>query len=426
MPKGNRNIPSQRKPRKDSPTEIINKLITPNDLINRGNPNPTLNHNRGEDISVRGDVNKDFKIGLEDLFNAVKYYINDVVKPSVIEGDQMIPVKTEYAFSERWNAAQKEGFLRDREGRALLPAIAIKRSTITRNRNLGNKLDGNKVHNYQVFHTQYNRKNIYDNFAVLTNRIPVKEFRISPVPDYVIVTYNCSIFCNMQEDIDSIIQAFTFVADSYWGQYDRFRFKVAIDEFSDSIEYSQGEDRSVRSDFNIILNGYLLPDTLNRDMAIQKKILSKATIKFSMETTSADLETFSVSAVNNPNKIPVTIIDSYIHQGTSAPSAISPEILSYIQTDIELTVMSGSVFGNSAIFHAGFLTAPVGLSATSINNFIFFANGQYLNTGSLVSFIDNGNNTSTLTVNTGSIGSGGLGYGFGSDWQITARGKFKE
>jgi len=278
----NRNIPSFRKPRKDTPDEIINKEIRPYDLLDRGNPN--IPENRGDDVSVRSDINKEFSISLQDFFLAIKTYIQDKIKPTIIEGGQQIPVPVEYASSERWYAAQKEGFLRDREGRALLPVITMKRTNIVRNRDLGNKLDGNKVHNYQVFQTQYNRKNIYDNFSILTNRIPVKEYRIAPVPDYVIVTYNCSVFCNMQEDIDNIIQSFIFAADAYWGQYDRFRFKVNIEEFTDSIEYTQGEDRSVRSDFNIILNGYLLPDSVNRDTAIQKKILSKATLIFTTET----------------------------------------------------------------------------------------------------------------------------------------------
>lgn len=277
----NRNIPSFRKPTKDSPDQIINKEITPYDLLNRGNPN--IPENRGDDVSVRSDINKEITISLEDFFIAIKVYIQDKIKPTIIEGGQQIPVPVEYASSERWYAAQKEGFLRDREGRALLPVITMKRTNVVRNRDLGNKLDGNRVHNYQVFQTQYNRKNIYDNFSLLTNRIPVKEYRIAPVPDYVIVTYNCSIFCNMQEDIDRIIQSFIFAADAYWGQYDRFRFKVNIEEFTDSIEYSQGEDRSVRSDFNIVLNGYLLPDSVNRDTALQKKILSKATLIFTSE-----------------------------------------------------------------------------------------------------------------------------------------------
>src|SRR6201986_1474172 len=131
-------IPQQKKPVKDSPTELINKQITPYDLLGRGNPNPVNDTNRGEDVSVNGDKTKEFKIGLEDLFLAVRYYINDIVKPSIIENDQVVPVKVEYAFPERWNSAQKEGFLRDKEGRKLLPAIAIKRTNVTRNRTLGN------------------------------------------------------------------------------------------------------------------------------------------------------------------------------------------------------------------------------------------------------------------------------------------------
>ena len=138
-------MPPRIRPRPKSPEEKQNDLITPYEELGRGNPNPIDLHNRGNDVSVKGDDQKDVTINLDDFFNAIKYYVENKVKPSVIVNNQQIPVPLEWCFSERWNAAQKEGYLRDKTGRMLLPVIAIKRQNITRNRNLGNKLDGNKV-----------------------------------------------------------------------------------------------------------------------------------------------------------------------------------------------------------------------------------------------------------------------------------------
>lgn len=416
-------MPKQNKPIPKTTDQIINYTIVPYDLLNVGNPNVNP-INRGNDISVRNDVVKEIKIGLMDMYDALTYYIKNVIKPIIVENGQQISVPVEYVFQERWNAVQKEGFLRDKEGRVLLPLIVIKRDTIVPNRALGNKLDGNRVHNYQTFQTKYTRKNQYDNFAILTNRIPVRENHMAPVPDYVTVTYNVSILTNNQEQSDKVIESFNYARDSYWGRYDRYKFKVNIESFTDSIEYSQGEDRSIRCNFNIVMNGYLLPDSINRETSTKKKTLSKASLKFTMETTSSDLDEFSFSNVVNPNNIPVTIIDSLNHSGPSINSNISPDIISYINSNIELDAISGSVNGNTATFAAGFLSAPAGIPATSLSNFIFFSNGQYIPSGSIVSFIDNGNNTSTLTVNTGSVNTGGLGYSFGSDWEITSKGKY--
>lgn len=275
-------MPEQIKPIPKTTDDIINDTIIPYDLLNIGNPNVNP-INRGNDISVRNDKTKEVNIGLMDMYDALTYYIKNVIRPAVVENGQQISVPVEYVYQERWNAVQKEGFLRDKAGRVLLPVIVIKRDTIVPNRALGNKLDGNRVHNYQTFQTKYTRKNQYDNFAVLTNRIPVRENHMAPVPDYVIVTYNASILTNNQEQSDKVIEAFNYARDSYWGRYDRYKFKVNIDSFTDSIEYTQGEDRSIRCNFNIVMNGYLLPDNINRETSTKKKTLSKAVIKFNVD-----------------------------------------------------------------------------------------------------------------------------------------------
>lgn len=272
-------MPVETKPSPPTVDQIANAQITPSDTLGYGNPN--ILSNRGNDVSVRNDTVKDINIDLIDLSTAIKDYIVNTIKPRVYENGTLIPVPVQFVSPERWVAVQREGFLRDKEGRVLLPMIVIKRDSVVRNRALGNKLDGNKVNLYQSFTTQFSKKNVYDNFAVLTKRIPVKEFHIVPIPDYVIVTFNVSILTNAQDQADDLIQVFNFVADSYWGQPDRFRFKVNIESFTDTVEYSQGEDRSIRSNFNIVMNGYLLPESAVRNLVSQKKFLSKAVIKVS-------------------------------------------------------------------------------------------------------------------------------------------------
>lgn len=407
--------PSTRKPRVRSVKEKQNNVTKPYDLLDQGNPNPTLDHNRAEDISVKGDTFKDPKIGLGDFWEAIKFYIDNKVKPSVVVNNQQIGVPVDYAFPERWNAAQKQGYLRDKDGRILLPAIAIKRDTIVRNRSLGNKLDGNMVHQYQVFKTGYSSLNQYDNFSVLTNSIPRREFRIAPVPDYVIITYNCSVYCNFQEDLDRIIQAFSYSADAYWGQVDLLQFKVKIDQFTDTIKYTQGDDRSVRADFNITLNGYLLPETIERDLSAKKKFISKAQVILRTITTSAnpDIEIRNAARQN----IIVGGAASVANNNRPPAPGLSTDIIKYINTNKEINATSNT--SNVAVFTASFLPAPIGFPATSLDNFIFFANGQLIEKTAIISFVDNGSGQCILTVNISL-----LDYTFGSDYIITAIGKF--
>jgi hypothetical protein len=266
-----------QKPIPKTPSEIINNTIQPYAPLGDGNPN--IEPNRGNDISVKNDTQKEINIRLIDVYESLVYYIKEVIKPVVIENNKQINVPVEFAYGDRWNEVQKNGFLRDKDSKVLLPMILIKRDQVQKRRDLGNKLDGNNVNLYQSFTTKYTRKNQYDNFAALTNRVPVEEYHIVPVPDYVTLTYNASILTNSVEHCDHIIEAFNFAEDSYWGNVNRYKFKVNIESFTDTVEYNQGEDRSVRSNFNIVVGAYLLPDSVNRAKASQNKVLSKAVLK---------------------------------------------------------------------------------------------------------------------------------------------------
>jgi len=92
--------------------------------------------------------------------------------------------------------------------------------------------------------------------------------------------------------------------------------------------------------------------------------------------------------------------------------------LAYLNTNIAKQATSISI-PDTAIFTAAFLSAPSGLPATSILNFIFFVNGQYVESTAITSFTDNGNGTCTLVVNVGLLGFTLIG----SD-EIVAIGKF--
>jgi hypothetical protein len=81
-----------------------------------------------------------------------------------------------YGSPERWAAVQKEGFVRDKNGKIQTPLIMFKRDSIEKNRSLGNKMDANNPVHFGVFEKKYSTKNVYDRFSTLNNREPVREF----------------------------------------------------------------------------------------------------------------------------------------------------------------------------------------------------------------------------------------------------------
>ena len=218
---------------------------------------------RANEISMKGDTSNTINITLEDHDNAVLYYIKNVIKPTIeINGNKReIPVI--YASPERWKSMQKDGFFRDKNGKTLIPVISIKRESFEKDRRLGNKLDGNKVQNIQYFKKGWSRRNSYDNFSVLQNQIPKEEYQIGIIPDYLILNYKISIFTDYIEHMNSIIEAIEFSSDSYWGDKERFQFRASITQFPTPIEIINGNDRAIKSELNLTLNGYIIPKTIN-------------------------------------------------------------------------------------------------------------------------------------------------------------------
>jgi hypothetical protein len=357
------------------------------------------------------------------------YYYQEVIRPFVVnEGaKQNIPVI--FSDAERWKTAQKDGVYRDKDGRIMLPIITVRRDNLERNRNLSHKLDGNTVNIFQTYEKKYTTKNQYDNFAVLTNRVPVKEFYNVVVPDYYTLTYTCTIYTSFYEDINKIIEDISFRADSYWGEPGKFLFKARIDSFPITNEITDGSDRRFVSTYTLTMNGYLTPSNIGKHLAANAlKYRSKAQVLFTMEASSQDVENVTFKAPNKPKKA----LTSYIPEGvnvtnvtnqiTVISSSLDTPVVTYLNTSETKKAASYLTTSNTATFlNTAFKVAPVGsgLPATSVSDFKFFVNGVYVDVTHVTSFAEVGSNT-VLTINAGT-----LGYGFDTQDDIVAVGKFQ-
>lgn len=243
--------------------------------------------NRGEQISERGDTTKDISVGIEDHDAAVLYYFENVIKPSVVQNSTRISVPVLISSPERFKSVQTDGFYRDKNGKIMVPLITFKRESVAKNRNLGNKLDGNFPQLLQTFEQKYDKRNIYDNFSTLQNTKRQVARMITVVPDYITLKYTCIIFTNYIEQNNKLVESINFASDSYWGDLNKFQFRAMIDSFNTTTILEQGDDRAVKSTFEIMLNGYLIPDTINKDLAqVQKKIYDKTKVTFTNEIVS--------------------------------------------------------------------------------------------------------------------------------------------
>ena len=282
-----------RKPVPKAQSELSQDSITA--YTNRGKSRVKLERNRAENRKVTSDDVKQFSIGLRDIDETIVYYFNNVIKPSVLQNGTRKNVPIIYGSPERWAAVQKDGFYRDKNGKIQAPLIMYKRDSLEKNRNLGNKLDANNPVNFGIFEKKFSMKNVYDRFSILNSRDRVKEYYGVIIPDYVNITYSCIIFTDYVEQMNKIIESVNFAADSYWGDPERFNFRAMIDNFTTVTELNQGEDRKVRTEFQINMLGHIVSDSINAQLNGLNKFYSKSAISFKIET-AGDIETLNARA----------------------------------------------------------------------------------------------------------------------------------
>jgi hypothetical protein len=145
---------------------------------------------------------------------------------------------------------------------------------------------------------------------------------------------------------------------------------------------------------------------------------SPAQLKFTLETVDGDLDNLVTAQAPKTAMGAVGFADSYNVNVTTISSGVTNDVSIYLATS--KTKYASTVTTNTATFSAAFLTAPSPLSATDKNSFTYFVNGQLVDINSVTSFIDNGNGTCTLTVDTSL-----LQYTLVSTDQVIIIGKFQ-
>ena len=413
------------KSQKEISNEQVNPYVNPENGETLGNPNipsefqqftPTeqsgIDFNRSEKLSFTDDHTKPFAVSIQDIDESVLFYFENVIRPYVYQNGVKIPVPLIYGAPEKWKSVQKDGYYKDKNGKIMSPIIMFKRDNMEKNRSITNKLDANNPHLYTSWQKSYNSKNSYSNFNVLNNRIPTQQFIANVVPDYVTLTYSFIVQTYYVEQLNKIIEAINYASDSYWGDPERFKFKAQIDSYATTIELNQNDDRIVRSSFTLKLNGYIVPDTIQKDATAIKKYNSRSKITIGLEVTDSVAEV--VSTTNR--RRPINPTSFFPSGGGGTSGGVSPATLTYLNTNIQK--LGTYVNSTTITFNSGWLVAPSGLPATSINNFTLFCNGTLIELAAIVSF------TESAGVTTLIINASALGYSFSPTDEVIAIGKF--
>lgn len=249
-----------------------------------------IGDNRAYKLRRDVDKRKNFSITIKDVDETVlKGFQN--LQLFVIDDGARINVPIMYASPERFKAMRSDAGVRDFNGKIQCPIIVFSRKSSEQDSTMPMF---NKYLRYSVAQL-YSTKNKYTRFSKLMGQnAPVNEIYNIVMPDHLLFTYQVIIWTEYVEQMNSLIERINFEINDYWGSSTGFRFRVSVDSYSHTTEVNNGEDRLVRTEFNLLVNGYLLPETyapgLDGFKSTMEKSLTPKKVIITSEVVSTDFD----------------------------------------------------------------------------------------------------------------------------------------
>ena len=410
----------------EKPTPKTQRELSSEIAINAALPSaqkpPSKETNRGSTRTRKEDRVGDIKIGLYDIDDAIKYYFDEVIRPRVTDFDEDVSVPVLYGSPERWVSAQRGQYYRDQKGKIMVPLIMYRRTSVGKDTSVNfSKIDANNPKLFYTFEKKYSPQNRYDNFAALQGVVPIRERYSVVVPDYVTIQYEGVIWTDYIEQMNDLIEAINYSQGSYWGDPERFKFRTSIAEFSDATEVPTDGDRIVKTTFNMELHGYVIPDSLNKELAMSNpntqlentvgQILFDEGDDVDSDAVLSGTDTSTGGSANFVTSTPGTQVEETLDMAL---------VFQYLDKRFSKLASSTDMTSNTATFLTASLAVTPGgfdLNQTNNNDFLVFVNGAYVNPGLYSVAEESGNTIFTFTTSS-------LGYDLESDDEIIAYGKF--
>ena len=355
------------------------------------------NLNRGRQYRRDVDNVPDVSISLMDLDSAIMHYFTEVIKPTVIEDGETVKVPVMYSSPERWFAIQKSGFMRDKKRQLILPAIAFRRTGMTKDETIPlDTMDPEEPKLHWQFERKWTDQNRYDNFSVQQGIMPQREYYNVAVPDFMVLTYDFMIWTHYIEQMNKIVERINWSEGAYWGEPGKMKFRTSIDSFTDNTDVTERE-RIVRTEFSVTLKGYLIPEAFNELAGphTMQKYLTPKTLTIGAETD------VSVASIVKQDE---SVQEVRISGGTSAPG------LRRTQQPLILKAGSGITLSNDNVEWVGDtrLVQTITSTGASGTGGIFVATGSAYSTTNALQITGSLVTTGALTIGGNAVIQGDL------------------
>jgi hypothetical protein len=229
--------------------------------------------NRAEQVKV---TKQDLKqsVSLYDIDYAMMSYLEETALPKLDDNGKSLSIPVIYGNSERWKGAQRDGIFRDNKGRIQLPLMMIRRNSISKDESMPML---NRHTSYPTV-TKWSKDNRYDRFSLLGSAAkPKYELYNITMPQYVEVTYQCMVWTSYTEHLNKVIEQLQYTG-TFWGDKDKFKFKVILSDFEIINEVGEGTERINRIEFSLSVKAYLLPEKFDGENTIKKSFSTKRVV----------------------------------------------------------------------------------------------------------------------------------------------------
>ena len=251
--------------------------------------------NRAEQTKRDNDVQKDNTVKLIDIDTAIMKQLEKIQLKDVDNG-KSINVPYYFASPEKWKSIQVDGIIRDYNGKIILPAIVLQRTTSTKDQAM---MMFNRYLTYPVL-KRYSDKNRYTKFSILSNRnTPINDVFDVVMPKHMVFTYHFIVWTELNEQMNDIIERFNFETEDYWGDVRGLRFRTKIEDFQHATELQVDQDRLVKTEFDLVVNGYSLPDQITKMKGKSDTTKKWLTPKKVIITSEVVSDSFNMDSLDN-------------------------------------------------------------------------------------------------------------------------------
>ena len=326
--------------------------------------------NRAEQTRRDDDIVRTPQRTAYDIDYAIKWYIENEIRPQVTVAGQLHPVPVIFANGEKWDNVRRLGYLRDEKGMLQSPAIMLKRNSIgERDTTRGLDVNRQQPGNHIIGKSKYNARNRYEDtlFPIPTNNIQSEQLFVIDIPKYVTIMYDIMLWCDFTVQMNELVDQILPFNRFSWGNEGN-KFPVSMAEFSFETVNTIGEDRLVRCTNSLTVLGTLLSAHETRLETI-KKMYSVKKVSFDIVVTDNIFQSTAIPQQLLATQAGTIIIDNI-------PVQITPALMNYLTnlTDQLATYVNPT----TVTVNAYAAINPLTFAIANVNEFDVYINGQYI------------------------------------------------